>query len=61
MSGEYKKFIREKVAASKGITFFQRPIEKCNRRELIAAIVCLSDEKRRKEESDAFRALLRRG
>ena len=48
MSGEYKKFIRKKVAASRGIEFFERPLKKLNRRELVAAIVCLVEENRNK-------------
>ena len=48
MSGEYKKFIRQKVASSQGIEFFQRPLNKLNKRELVAAIVCLVEENRNK-------------
>jgi hypothetical protein len=51
MSGEYKKFIREKVAASKGIRFFERPLKNLSRQELVAAIVVLAGER------DLFRSL----
>jgi hypothetical protein len=60
MSGEYKKFIREKVAASKGITFFERPLKSLSQRELIAAIVVLSDElDQENEQLELVRSLLR--
>ena len=47
MSGEYKEFVRRKVARAKGITFFERPINELKRRDLIAAIVFLVEERER--------------